>query len=121
MLMRDTTILDHSGIVLRILRAPQLSLNFAQRSPQAIYVSASWPMLGLGKRANHTIGVVKLRDFLHAGTLMRDTTILDHSGVVLSILRAPHRTLISENRRPQWKRVGGSVPCWALENVQITP
>ena len=57
-------------------------------------------MLGLGKRANHTIGDAKMSAFLHTGTFMTDTTILEHSGIVLSILRAPQLSLISENRRP---------------------
>ena len=63
MIRIDTTILDHSRMFLSILRAPQLSLKLAPRSPQAIWASASWPMLGLGKRANHTIGVAKSENF----------------------------------------------------------
>ena len=74
-LMRDTTILDHSGVVLSILRAPQRYLKFAPRSPQAIWLSAFCPMLGLGKRANHTIGVAKIREFttkgVYTGTWMQ--------------------------------------------------
>ena len=97
----DTTIMDHSRVFLSILRAPQRNHRFAPRCPQAIYVSAFCPMLGLGKRANHTIGVAKMREFLHTGTLMRDTTILDHSGVVLSILRAPQLYLKFAPRSPQ--------------------
>ena len=50
------------------------------------------PILGLGRHANHIIGVAKIR--VHYQERVRrhihaDTTILDHSGVVLSILRAP--------------------------------
>ena len=87
-LMRDTTILDHSGVVLSILRAPQRCLKFAPRSPQAIWMSAFCPMLGLGKCADHIVEVARMR-----GTFMTDTTILDHSGIVLSILRAPQLSL----------------------------
>ena len=65
--MTDTTILDHAGVLLSNLRATQLSFKFAPRSPQAIWPSAFCPMLGPGKRANHTIGVAKMREFRALG------------------------------------------------------
>ena len=52
------------------------------------------------KRANHTIGVAKVEEFVYTSMVRIDTTILDHSRMFLSILRAPQRNLISENRRP---------------------
>ena len=61
--MTDTTILDHSGILFSILKAPLRNHRFALKPHPAIYVSAFCPMLGLGKLANLTIGVAKSENF----------------------------------------------------------
>ena len=111
----DTTILDHSGVVLSILRAPQRNHRFAPRCPQAIYVSAFCPMLGLGKRANHTIGVAKIEEFVYTSMVRIDTTILDHCRMLLSILRAPQRNHRFAPRCPQAIYVSAFCPMLGLE------
>ena len=64
-------------------------------------------MLGPGKYANHTIGVAKIKEFVYTSMVRTDTTILDHCRVFLSILRAPQRGLISENKRPPLNWLSG--------------
>ena len=73
------------------------------------------------KRANHTIEVAKMTEFLHTSTFVTDTTILEHSGVGLGILRAPQLYLNFAPRPPQAIYVSASCPMLGLGNVQITP
>ena len=66
---RHVTILDHSGPLLSILRAPQRYLNHAEWGPSFNSSSRVPFMSGPAKRANHIIGVAKMREFRVLGTL----------------------------------------------------
>ena len=81
MVRTDTTILDHSRVFLSILRAPQRNLISENRRPPSNWSSGFCAMLGPGKRANHTIGVAKIEEFVYTSMVRTDTTILDHSRV----------------------------------------
>ena len=71
----DTTILDHCRVFLSILRAPQRDRWSRKRGARDNSNLCFCPMLGLGKRANHTIGVAKIREFttkgVYTGTFMQ--------------------------------------------------
>ena len=79
--MTDTTIPDHSRVFLSILRAPQRNLISENRRPPSNWSPGFCAMLGPGKRANHTIGVAKIEEFVYTRMVRTDTTILDHSRV----------------------------------------
>ena len=82
------------------LRAPLRGTRSPKRSAKHNSSAGFCAMLGPGKHANHTRGAAKIEKFVYTSMVRTDTTILDHSRVFLSILRAPQRNLISENRRP---------------------
>ena len=81
MIRIDTTILDHSRVFLSILRAPQISLKFADRGARSNCTSEFCTIWGLGKHAKHITGVAKVEGFVYTNMVRIDTTILDHSGV----------------------------------------
>ena len=85
--MTDTTILDHSRVFLSILRAPQRNHRFADRGARSN--SNLWPPshFSLGKRANHTIGVAKVEEFVYTSMVGIDTDRHDHSGPFSIILK----------------------------------
>ena len=64
---RHVTILDHSGPLLTIVRAPQRSLNLVSGPKNMKKIPTFCPTWGPGKRANHTIGVAKMREFRALG------------------------------------------------------
>ena len=89
-------------------------------------LSQSIDLVGVkGDSTDHTLNphthTLKYQSHVSAHVFMTDMVILDHSGVVLSILRAPQRTQELVSRRNVHFPSRGCVPCWALENVQITP
>ena len=89
---RHATILYH----ICLLRTPQRNVKLVSGGATASWTQWLPTMLGTGKRANHTIGVAKMREFRALGTpwtlsaqdLQRPSqeTILDHCQMFLTIL-----------------------------------
>ena len=131
--------------VLGLPSAPLARQNDGQNTNSS---SPTCAMLGPGKHAIHTIGVAKMREFRALGphepsqdlqrpsqdlsrpsqetprdlpkrSRRRQVTVLDHSGPLFAILRAPSALLGPQNDRLGTIPPCYSVPSWALENLQI--
>ena len=79
-LMADTTILDPSGVVLSILRPPPMVPQVGHYLFFPGKILSVCPILGPAKHVNYT------------SMFMTDTTVHDHCGPSLNILKAPSCT-----------------------------